>query len=85
MSVVDWFYDPAVSGADPIETRPGFAALRDRIEGNGVRVVLTTRESLLPFDCPRIVTALIGAITDARTVAPRRLRHSYTLKPNSER
>jgi hypothetical protein len=20
----DWFYDPAVSGADPIETRPGF-------------------------------------------------------------
>jgi Resolvase, N terminal domain len=40
MSVVDWFYDPAVSGADPIETRPGFAALLDRIEGNGVRVVL---------------------------------------------
>jgi DNA invertase Pin-like site-specific DNA recombinase len=40
MSVVDWFYDPAVSGADPIETRPGFAALLDRIESNGVRVVL---------------------------------------------
>lgn len=38
--VVDWFYDAAVSGADPIETRPGFAALLDRIEGNGVRVVL---------------------------------------------
>jgi DNA invertase Pin-like site-specific DNA recombinase len=40
MDVLDWFYDPAVSGADPIETRPGFAALLDRIEGNGVRVVL---------------------------------------------
>jgi DNA invertase Pin-like site-specific DNA recombinase len=40
MSVADWFYDPAVSGADPIETRPGFAALLDRIEGNGVRIVL---------------------------------------------
>jgi DNA invertase Pin-like site-specific DNA recombinase len=40
MSVVDWFYDPAVSGAAPIETRPGFSALFDRIEGNGVRVVL---------------------------------------------
>lgn len=38
--VVDWFYDPAVSGADPIEMRPGFAALLDRIEGNGVRTVI---------------------------------------------
>ena len=31
------FNDAAVSGADPIETRPGFAELLDRIEGNGVR------------------------------------------------
>jgi DNA invertase Pin-like site-specific DNA recombinase len=37
--VVDVFNDPAVSGADPIVTRPGFAALLDRIEGNGVRLV----------------------------------------------
>lgn len=36
----DWFYDAAVSGADPIETRPGFNRLLDRIEGNGVRVVI---------------------------------------------
>jgi len=34
------FYDATVSGADPIETRPGFAAMLERIEGNGVRVVL---------------------------------------------
>src|SRR4249920_3230125 len=33
-------YDAAVSGADPIETRAGFAALLDRIEGNGVRTVI---------------------------------------------
>lgn len=25
--VVDWFYDPAVSGGDAIEARPGFSAM----------------------------------------------------------
>ena len=34
------FCDAAVSGADPIQDRPGFAALLDRIEGNGVRTVI---------------------------------------------
>ena len=38
--LVDEFNDAAVSGADPIETRPGFAALLDRIEDNGVRTVI---------------------------------------------
>ena len=38
--VVAEFYDAAVSGADPIQDRPGFAQLLDRIEGNGVRVVI---------------------------------------------
>ena len=36
----DWFYDEAVKGTDPIETRGGFSALLNRIEGNGVRLVL---------------------------------------------
>lgn len=36
----DWYYDAAVSGADPIEGRAGFAALLARIESNGVRVVI---------------------------------------------
>jgi DNA invertase Pin-like site-specific DNA recombinase len=39
-ALVGEFNDAAVSGADPIETRAGFAALLDRIEGNGVRTVL---------------------------------------------
>jgi Resolvase, N terminal domain len=31
--LVDEFYDTAVSGADPIDMRPGFAAMLERIEG----------------------------------------------------
>jgi Resolvase, N terminal domain len=38
--LVGEFYDAAVSGADPIDTRPGFAAMLERIEGNGVRTIL---------------------------------------------
>lgn len=38
--VVNEFYDSAVSGADPIAERPGFAAMLDRIAGNGVRTIL---------------------------------------------
>ena len=34
------FYDAAVSGADPVDARPGFAALLARIAGNGVKVVI---------------------------------------------
>jgi DNA invertase Pin-like site-specific DNA recombinase len=39
-ALVGEFTDAAVSGADPIETRRGFAELLDRIEGNGVRTVV---------------------------------------------
>jgi len=36
----DWFYDEAVSGADELPRRPGFAKLLARIESNGVRTVI---------------------------------------------
>jgi DNA invertase Pin-like site-specific DNA recombinase len=48
------FRDEAVSGADAIESRPGFGALLDHIEGNGVRTVIVedasqfARRSLWP-------------------------------------
>lgn len=38
--IIEEFYDAAVSGADPIEGRPGFKALLERILGNGVRTVI---------------------------------------------
>jgi len=39
-NLVGEFTDAAVSGADPIESRAGFTALLDQIEGNGVRTVI---------------------------------------------
>src|SRR4051794_39945354 len=48
--IVGEFYDAAVSGADPIEIRPGFAALLDRIEGNGVRTVIVEDASRFARD-----------------------------------
>jgi DNA invertase Pin-like site-specific DNA recombinase len=57
--LVDWFNDPAVSGADPIETRPGFSALLDRIEGNGVRTVIVEDASRFARD---LVTQELGIL-----------------------
>jgi DNA invertase Pin-like site-specific DNA recombinase len=41
------FADQAVRGTDPIEARPGFSSLLDRIEGNGVRTVIVEDASRL--------------------------------------
>ncbi|WP_247973724.1 recombinase family protein [Bradyrhizobium sp. 195] len=38
--LVGEFYDAAMSGANPIAERPGFAAMLNRIAGNGVRTIL---------------------------------------------
>ena len=40
IQIVDWFYDAAVSGADPIDTRPGFRSALERIASNGVRTIV---------------------------------------------
>jgi len=57
--VVAWFYDPAVSGADPIESRPGFSALLDRLEANGVHTVLVEDASRFARD---LVTQELGLL-----------------------
>ena len=58
-ALVSEFSDPGVSGADPIETRPGFAALLDRIEGNGVRTVIVEDASRFARE---LVTQELGII-----------------------
>ncbi len=57
--LVDEFADPGVSGADPIEARPGFAALLDRIEANGVRTVIVEDASRFARE---LVTQELGII-----------------------
>jgi DNA invertase Pin-like site-specific DNA recombinase len=38
--IVAWFDDPAVTGTDMIDTRPGFMAALEKITGNGVRTII---------------------------------------------
>ena len=48
--LVDSYYDAAVSGADPIDERKGFAAMLERIAGNGVRVIIVETASRFARD-----------------------------------
>jgi DNA invertase Pin-like site-specific DNA recombinase len=64
--IVDEFYDPGVSGADPIQGRNGFARLLDRVENNGVRTVIV--EDASRFARELIVQELGIALLDQRGV-----------------
>jgi DNA invertase Pin-like site-specific DNA recombinase len=59
-TLVDEYNDEAVSGADPIASRPGFAKLLDRIESNGVRVVLVEDASRFARE---LMTQELGILT----------------------
>jgi DNA invertase Pin-like site-specific DNA recombinase len=48
--IVAWHDDPAVAGADPIDSRPGFAAALEQIAGNGVRTIIVENASRFARD-----------------------------------
>ncbi len=50
IEIVASLYDSAVSGADPVDTRPGFMAALERIEGNGVRTIIVETASRFARD-----------------------------------
>jgi DNA invertase Pin-like site-specific DNA recombinase len=39
-SIVETFYDSAVSGADPVGERPGFAKMLERLLANGAKTII---------------------------------------------
>jgi DNA invertase Pin-like site-specific DNA recombinase len=49
-AVVESFYDAAVSGADPVDTRPGFAALLTYCKAHNVGLVLVENASRFARD-----------------------------------
>jgi DNA invertase Pin-like site-specific DNA recombinase len=60
----DWFRDVGVSGTKDLDSRPGLAALLDRIESNGVRVVLVENATRLARDL-LISEVILGQLRDA--------------------
>ena len=50
LDVVKEFHDEAVSGTDPIDTRPGFQALLEYLAGNGAKVILVENASRFARD-----------------------------------
>jgi DNA invertase Pin-like site-specific DNA recombinase len=48
--IVDSFYDAAVSGADALDARPGFAKALKRIAANGVRTIIVETASRFARD-----------------------------------
>ena len=50
LAIVGEYYDAAVSGADPVMTRPGFSAMLTYMLGNGARIVLVENASRFARD-----------------------------------
>ena len=50
IKIVEWFFDEAVSGADPLEDREGFRALLDYVLSNGAQMILCESASRFARD-----------------------------------
>jgi len=50
LELVGSYYDAAVSGADPVDTRPGFAAMLAYINSNGARTIVVENASRFARD-----------------------------------
>ncbi len=50
VEIVAEYYDEAISGADMIDTRPGFKAMLDRLLSNGVRTIIVETASRFARD-----------------------------------
>lgn len=50
LEIVKRFYDPAVSGADPVDQRPGFTDMLQYMLGNGARIILVENASRFARD-----------------------------------
>ncbi|MDB5244052.1 MAG: serine recombinase [Spirosoma sp.] len=59
IEIVEWFRDPAVSGDDAVQDRPGFAAMLDAIETSGVRLVLVDEAARF---ARKMITAELGVL-----------------------
>lgn len=62
--VIEEFRDAGVSGTKELEGRPGLAALLDRIESNGVKVVIVERADRLARDL-MISEVILDQLTQA--------------------
>lgn len=60
----DWFKDVGVSGTKDMGDRPGLAALLDRVESNGVRVVLVENATRLARDL-MVSEVILAQLRDA--------------------
>ena len=63
VELVGTYHDEAVKGSDPIDTRPGFAAMLEALEANGTKTIIVetaNRFARDPYGARRLATRCSG-------------------------